>query len=59
MHTKEIVGVGSWKGKKEVARSAHDQKRGDAPLLVAIDEPWCDSADVRTSTNEQEDNEQK
>ena len=35
------------------------QKRGDVPLLVAIDEPWCDSADVCASANEQEDDEQK
>ena len=35
------------------------QKQGDVPLLVAIDEPWCDSADVCTSANEQEDDEQK
>ena len=28
-------------------------------MLVAIDEPRCDSADVRTSTNEEEDDEQK
>jgi hypothetical protein len=38
--------------------SAHDE-REDAPLLVAIDEPRCDSADVRAGTDEQEDNEQK
>ena len=31
------------------------QKRGDAPLLVAIDEPRRDSADVCTSANVQED----
>lgn len=28
-------------------------------MLVAIDEPRCDSADVRASTDEQEDDEQK
>ena len=35
------------------------QKRGDAPLLVAMNEPRCDSADVCTSANEQENDEQK
>ena len=34
------------KKKAPVVRSAHDQKRGNALLLVAIDEPRCDGADV-------------
>ena len=32
--------------KAPVVRSAHDQKRGNALLLVAIDELRCDSTDV-------------
>ena len=40
-------------------KCARPKKRGDAPLLVAIDESRRDSADVRTSTNEEEDDEQK
>jgi hypothetical protein len=35
------------------------QRREDTPLLVAIDEPRRDSADVRTGTNEHKDNEQE
>lgn len=50
-----VEGVGSWKG------SAHrgGPKRKDTPLLVAIDEPRGDSADVGTGANEQKDNEQE
>ncbi len=35
------------------------KKREDAPLFVAIDEPRCHSADVRTGANEQEDNQEE
>jgi len=29
------------------------------PLLVTVNEPWCDRADVRAGTDEQEDDEQE
>jgi len=34
-------------------------KSTDVPLLVAIDEPWCDRADVCTGADEQKDDEQQ
>ena len=34
-------------------------KNEETPLLVAMNEPRCDSADVCTSANEQENDEQK
>jgi hypothetical protein len=45
---------------KKKGRAAHREENGEhVPLLVTVDKPRRNSADVRASTDEQEDDEQE
>ena len=47
-------------GMEKGGRAAHFKKNGrHVPLLVTVNKPRCDSADVRAGTDEQEDDEQE
>jgi hypothetical protein len=47
-------------GKEMGERAAHCKENGrHVPLLVTVDKPRCNSADVRAGTDEQEDDEQE